>query len=313
MKFIFLFIVLSVLCGAFASPSSEDDTPYPFTRVLEYNSNNPMNGTDVYIAQHLLNRWALKPNLNVTRVYDAATAKAVEAYKAYRNLDASNSRLTKEAAKALLEEFTHDRFVYDGKSAAQYGKELGLDLKYLIYIPVYNNRSVETYAELRDKDNRFLMKFVARTHGHTVPGEEEWPAFDNTVGLSQFVGNGNTPTGVALMDFNTREPESVEHLYGPYEVNRFVRGIEGNAKIILPHVRNGILLHTGGWSKAGWQPPKPMPNSSGCVHSWPEDVKKIAEILKSLGVKANENPFGKLPYPYTPQGIVVVENVDRKN
>jgi hypothetical protein len=44
--------------------------------------------------------------------------------------------------------------------------------------------------------------------------------------------------------------------YGPYPVNRFVRGLAGNAGWLVPEVRSGILLHTGEWanysSNAPW-------------------------------------------------------------
>ncbi|RYH32750.1 hypothetical protein EON65_00180 [archaeon] len=59
-----------------------------------------------------------------------------------------------------------------------------------------------------------------------------------------------------------------------------------------------------------WKPSKDMPNSSGCVHGHPNDVEKIANILASLGVKANTNTFSGKNYPYKPQGIAVVELVD---
>jgi hypothetical protein len=215
-----------------------------------------------------------------------------------------------KTAHSVLDAFTDDKFRYNGRTAKDYSEELGLDLKYLIYVPVHHNRSIETMGELRDASGKVAYKFHARSHGHTVPGEEVWPSWDNTVGLSQFEGSGNTPTGVMLVDLNTPEPPAYEDLYGPYNVNRVVQGIEGNMGFIAPNIRNGILLHTGNWAKKGWKTDSPMPNSAGCVHSHPEDIKAIAEILHSWGVVAHENPFGKLPYPYKAQGIMVVELVD---
>lgn len=108
-------------------------------------------------------------------------------------------------------------------------------------------------------------------------------------------------------DLNTPEPDPT--LYGPYNINRAVLGLEGNALFLLPSIRNGILLHTGDWVHHGWVPPANMPNSAGCLHAWPEAIKNISSILTGLGVVANENPFGKLPYPYEPQGLLSIELV----
>lgn len=53
-----------------------------------------------------------------------------------------------------------------------------------------------------------------------------------------------------------------------------------------------------------------MPNSEGCIHAHPDDLKTIDNILKDeLGVKVRPNPFGKLPYPYQPQGLLSVEEI----
>ena len=52
-----------------------------------------------------------------------------------------------------------------------------------------------------------------------------------------------------------------------------------------------------------WNPSMPMPNSHGCIHGHPEDIKMVWKILTNqLGVKVNYNVGGKLPYPYKPQG-----------
>lgn len=50
-----------------------------------------------------------------------------------------------------------------------------------------------------------------------------------------------------------------------------------------------------------------MPDSSGCIHSHPEDVERIQEELIKLGVVVNDNTFSGKDYPYKPQGIAVVE------
>ncbi len=80
---------------------------------------------------------------------------------------------------------------------------------------------------------------------------------------------------------------------------------------LLPRVRSGILVHTGGWGEAaGWTEKWEMPNSAGCVHIHPEDCKKIAEILvDKLGVEIRKNPGGARPYPFIPQGLISIEEV----
>jgi hypothetical protein len=35
--------------------------------------------------------------------------------------------------------------------------------------------------------------------------------------------------------------------FGPYPVNRFVQGLEGNMKVVISDIRDGILQHTGEW------------------------------------------------------------------
>jgi len=38
-------------------------------------------------------------------------------------------------------------------------------------------------------------------------------------------------------------------------------------------------------------------------------MRTIDKILKELGVKVRRNTFGKLPYPYQPQGLLSVEEI----
>ena len=57
----------------------------------------------------------------------------------------------------------------------------------------------------------------------------------------------------------------------------------------------------------GWTPDEPMPNSAGCVHTHPSALQQLGELLKSrCGVVARPNTDGRLPYPYSPQGLAVV-------
>ena len=82
------------------------------------------------------------------------------------------------------------------------------------------------------------------------------------------------------MTFDLNTPEDIVKFYGPYPVNRAVSGLEGNAKFLLPNIRNGILMHTGEWPN--WSPPEQMPNSAGCLHASP-----IKAIWKLLAEKCN--------------------------
>ena len=55
----------------------------------------------------------------------------------------------------------------------------------------------------------------------------------------------------------------------------------------------------------------PQPNSHGCVHAHPEDIEAVWHILvDQLGVVVHNNTFGKLPYPYKPQGLLSIELVE---
>jgi hypothetical protein len=53
-----------------------------------------------------------------------------------------------------------------------------------------------------------------------------------------------------------------------------------------------------------------MPNSEGCIHSWPQNIYNVWQLLLSLGVQVRNNTNGALPYPYKPQGLLSVELVD---
>lgn len=50
-------------------------------------------------------------------------------------------------------------------------------------------------------------------------------------------------------------------------------------------------------------------DSDGCIHVHPDDLKTIDQILKKLGVIERQNTFGKLPYPYKPQGLLSIEEI----
>lgn len=174
---------------------------------------------------------------------------------------------------------------------------------YKVYIPVFRNRSIETAGFLMDTHGVTRHVFQCRTHGQNQANGEP---------LNEWSSDGATPTGLSMFDLNSPEPDPKS--FGPYPVNRAAYGLEGNFKDICTDssdtvIRRGILLHTGEWQ--GWAPPMPMPNSHGCIHAHPDDIKAIWQILTNdLGVVVRNNTFGALPYPYKPQGLLSVELID---
>lgn len=278
--------------------------PRPFSRELQ----RGMSGTDVYILQNLLQR--LVPSLPATGFFGDETDSALQVFEASHSLPLDGV-LDSLTACEVLAELSADGYRDDGAPARSLG------YLYKIHVPVFSNRSIETVATLLDADNTPLLTFTVRTHGmdstQTVPGA--WPYFNNLdPGLNQFSDGGATPTGLSAVDLNTPESNATE--FGPYPINRFVVGLRGNARWLMTNdagtmVRDGILLHTGNWSEVGWAPPASMPNSLGCVHAWPQNIHAVWSILTSaLGVQARPNTDGALPYPYKPQGLISVEQLD---
>ena len=216
-----------------------------------------------------------------------------------------------DTATALLKLYSADGYKDNGVPAGKVSPKY----LYKLHVPVHVNRSIETRATLLDAHNKVLHTFVVRAHGHrdNDVGTLPWPDFgDGDIGLSQFAGSGDTTTGLIEVDLNTAEPDPV--LYGPWPINRLVRGLEGNAKFLLPNIRDGQLLHTGNWSTDAtgpWLPSMPMPNSSGCLHAHPEDIQRVYQLLLGLGVQVRQNPFSGKNYPYSPQGLCSIELVGR--
>lgn len=106
--------------------------------------------------------------------------------------------------------------------------------KYKVYVPVYRNRSIETTATLYAANMTALHRFTVRTHGQND---------ENGNDLLELCTNGNTPTGLSTFDLNS--PEDDHKDFGPYPINREIVGQEGNAKIVISDIRDGILMHTG--------------------------------------------------------------------
>lgn len=310
--FLFQLLVVSSLVGAALGKClSEYDTPampLPWTQPLCLDSPQ-MEGSAVIIAQNLLmndpSSIAYYPSkFTVSGTYNAATNQAVQAFQTVHKLTV-NGVLDSATAQALLDCCSEDGIKDSGFTASSLG------YLYKISIPVLSNRSVEMTASLFDKDNKLIMNFPVRAHGHRDDnGAYPWPDFGSTppdFGLNQFTSNGNTVTGIFEIDLNSPEPNP--ETYGPWPVNRLVRGLKGNAAWLTPNIRDGMLIHTGNWTTedAGvWTPARTMPNSAGCLHSHPESVEKIYKELLALGVVANPNPYSGRDYPYSPQGIAVI-------
>lgn len=261
------------------------------------------------IAQNLLKKDVSVASLfDVTGVFDDATVKALSTFQQENALQVTG-QLDSNSAAMLLNLYSSDGIQDTGFSAASLG------YKYKFSVPVHTNRSIETVGTLFDSSNNVLMTFPVRTHGHRDDnGNWGWPDFGSQppdFGLNQFSPSGNTVTGIVEIDLNSPEPNAQE--YGPWPVNRVVRGLQGNAAFMLPNIRDGILVHTGNWTTADavWDPlTMTMPNSAGCLHAHPNDIERIYKTLVSIGVQVNDNTFSGKNYPYKAQGVAVIYSVD---
>lgn len=177
-------LTLSVLCLALVGRIWAE-MPLPFTREL-FVSSPVMTGNDVLIAQTLLLRDdAVDKSFVATGNYADDSAKATAAFQSAHNLP-STGVLDSVSAQTLLDLHSDDQYTDSGFTAASLG------YLYKLHIPVHNNRSVETYSTLFDKDNNVLLKFKTRTHGHRADGTDvPWPDYgNNDIGLTQFYSNG---------------------------------------------------------------------------------------------------------------------------
>jgi len=273
------FILLLII-----SPSFSQNWICPFSRVLRTGDH----GKDVIILQTLLSRSPFVKGVDPTGTFDDATSKGISDFQVGNKIQPVTGSLDMITANLLLSLHSYDGYKYDGTIPPGY--------KYKVHIRVSQNRSVETVGYLYNDKMELLYQFPARLHG--------------TGDRNQFCTDGNTPTGLSLFDLNS--PEDDPKSFGPYPINRVVAGLKGNAALLLSNkdttIRSGILMHTGEWNN--WQPPQPMPNSEGCIHLWPESCFYIWKTLVSIGVEVRTNTEGDLPYPYEPQGIISIEQVD---
>jgi len=273
-----LYLLFSICTGQYSCP---------FSRLLSLQQPQ-LHGNDVTIAQSLLKRSPFVSSaLSVTGYYDSPTADAVSAFQR-GNLLSATGNIDVDTSNLLLQLHSYDGYKDNGT--------IPVGFFYKVHIKVSQNRSEETNAYLYNNKLELLLTFRVRLHGVTP--------------RNQFCTDGDTPTGLSLFDLNS--PEDDPKSYGPYPINRVVQGLEGNAALLLQNVkttiRSGILLHTGEWDN--WAPPDLMPNSDGCIHTWPTYSNEVWQILVGLGVQIRTNTGGQLPYPYTPQGIISIEQID---
>jgi hypothetical protein len=175
-----------------------NDVPFPFTRVLSLGDT----GNDVWVLQGLLRRSTL--DLELTGKFDRPTAEALVNFQTAHHMPGTGT-LEAEDARRVLFELSHDSWVdpmlpSDGS------------WQYKIAVTITPNRALESRGLLLDGKNTILHSFPVRLHGHSIPAtKEDWPAFDSeSVGVNQFTSNGNTPTGLGWLDFNT--PFAPEHV-----------------------------------------------------------------------------------------------------
>ena len=305
MIFVLCIAGLTLVSRTLSAPSSST-WPLPFTRVLRLQQ-PALTGTDVYVLQNLLRN--TEPALQITSTFDQATSAALCRFQSAAAPAAPCGLLEESTAAAILSStLVRDHYRWDAQP-------LLAPYRYLVRIQTWANRSRESNATLFDAKLRPLLNFTARLHG--VPADEAaGDCYSNDVGRNMFSPNGNTPTGLSELDLNS--PEDNATVYGPWPINRVVRGLKGNAAWLLTgrtdgsNVRTGILVHTGAWNETcAWAPPHPMPNSFGCVHVWPENIRAIFQLLtQQLHVEVRPNTNGLLPYPYEPQGLLSIEQDD---
>ena len=286
------------------SDSAEElpwDLVLPFSRVLEVSS--PLiQGKDVVILQSLLRRYE-GINLKVDGCFGVDSAAALKHFQSEEGIESADGRLDPKTARHVLDALMHDGYKDNGVIPTW--------AKFKIYAPVHRDRNIETTGVLYDNKGNSLLTFPIRSRGWRGKLNQE---------LNQLSTNGDSPTGLVTCDLNSKQPDP--KLYGPYPCLRCVKGLKGNVAIgrdgfigvdgpetFLSSYRSGILIHTGEYDD--WEPGKPMPDSHGCFHVYPDDMKTIVDIMvEKLGVVVRDNPFGKRPYPYEPQGIMSIEQVD---
>jgi hypothetical protein len=304
MRMLYLPVLISLSLTVASSATLNPEFPlWPFGRLLQLGDT----GRDVLVLNRLLLFRAFEycPDLPTSSsTFDNLTFTCLSLFQAARvPLAEQPGTLDAITAVTILNELGPDHYVDNGLSPF----ELGYQYKVLIRLPS-TNRSVEATAFLIASNGTELFNFTVRVHGAESYPAPNWPSWNSTdSGLSEFASDGATPTGLCEFDLNSPETNASE--FGPYPINRAVRGLQGNWQILMTNdittLRDGILLHTGEWP--GWSPPQTMPNSLGCIHAYPDSIKRVWETLVSLGVNVRNNTNGNLPYPYQSQGLLSIE------
>jgi len=125
--------------------------------------------------------------------------------------------------------------------------------------------------------------------------------------------NGATPSGLMTVDFVV--PNIDTGGFGPFPINKAMRGLKGNAamhftldgvsRIFHPGVRNGVYFHTGYW-KQWTSVTQTMPESHGCVHVHPAGIKHLWDTFTYYGIK----PTDMYHEPLQERGLISIEVIE---
>ena len=178
----------------------------PFTRNLTL-ADPLLEGKDVVILQNLLQRHP-KISLKRTGVFDQHTKEALSIFQQSERCTQQNGHLDVETGKTIVQKLMSDGYRDDGIVPD--------DCKFKLHVPVSRDRTKETTATLYKcgDGGKVLHRFTIRTRGGTKDGQP----------LNQLTSNGDTPTGLATLDLNSREPDVKS--FGNYSVLRVVKGIQ---------------------------------------------------------------------------------------
>ena len=229
--FLFIKIKANTTSGSSIVLNSLQQDPsfplWPFGRQLQLGDT----GRDVLVLNRLLAARALEwcfanPPIS-SSIFDMVTKSCLSLFQ-----DAKVKGFTQRGifdaitAFTILEQLGKDSYVDSGIPPF----ELGYLYKVLVKLPS-TNRSVEATAYLIASNGTELFNFTVRLHGAENYPVPDWPSYNNTdSGLSEFASDGATPTGLAEFDLNS--PESNTSEFGPFPINRAVRGLEGNWAIL---------------------------------------------------------------------------------
>jgi hypothetical protein len=275
--------------GAPVRPGVFAKSALPFTQ--EISVTNPVTcNNQVGILQNLLVRSDKVRALTASdsefnACYDAKTSAAVTEFQRANNLNNKPGVLDEATAIKVITDLLYDKYVDGGYWPNQY--------QWKVHVPVYKNRDLDTVSkfsirpDMRNPNKVVDLYIMAKTAGQYLTKRQ--PQSGNTNDLSP---NGATPSGLMTIDFVTPNMDLLG--FGPWPINRVLRGLKGNAaikfnlngnkKTFVPHVRNGVYYHTGYWG--GWRTVRQeMPVSHGCVHVHPAGIKHVYDTLMYYGIR----------------------------